>query len=187
MPARCRPRPGDEAPLQTWKQAVSPSCLMQCLLGLCQQTNAWSRSFPSSYSCSLPFQHASMLGFYRWNFWTTIHNLSCLSYVFSSPPDNRWLVSTIRDLETFKAKKFIEYNRKQRNILQMEWLSQKVKGEVFLKAEQTRAPHRKSQPRPTLLICRLWQLDEKPNDASKFPRGANGKLRPSQIHWSATV
>lgn len=95
MPARCRPRPEYEVAHSSENNLQLQAAWCSARWALCQKTTAWSRCFPSSYSCSLLIQHVSMLGFYRWGFWPTIqHSACCLSFVFSSPPDARWLVST---------------------------------------------------------------------------------------------
>lgn len=95
MPARCRPRPENEVACSSGNKLPVWAAWRSACWALCQETTAWSRSFSSSYSCSLLFQHVSTLGFYRWGFWPTIqHSTCCLSFVFSSPTDARWLVST---------------------------------------------------------------------------------------------
>lgn len=68
MPARCPPRPENEVACSRENNFLVWAAWCSACRALRQETTAWSRSFPTSYSCSLLFQHASVSGLYRWGF-----------------------------------------------------------------------------------------------------------------------
>jgi len=175
MPARCRPRPGDEAPVQMWKQAVSPSCLMQCLLGTVPANKCLKQKFSQFLLLFSPFSVCFYVRILQMRLLThnSLLKLSFLCLLL------RQMVSINK--RPLKQRSLLNTTGSKGRLYRWNDYPRRLKEKYFWRQSKP-DPHTES-PGPTLIICRLWQLDEKPNDASKFPRGANH----SQIHWSATV